>query len=271
MTREQYRKRWIRRHGRYEKQAYKIFIKALRDMANNIPFEFLTLSNYNMIIESSVTQDDLINAYYEVYDTIGKQEGEWVGKYINCQIKDFTLSAFLSEWDKRLLSWLLENSSFRVVTVRQDYIRFLQQFFAFGINDGKTIQELARELQKAINKRNFYRWQALRIARTETTAAANYATTISSSVSGVVQEKVWISARDARTRRPPKSNFNHFAMDGVRVDENEPFNVSGEELMYPGDPRGSAGNVINCRCTHALVPKLDSTGRIIRTDRIRTV
>jgi hypothetical protein len=26
------------------------------------------------------------------------------------------------------------------------------------------------------------------------------------------------------------------------------FEVGGEMLMYPGDPAGSAGNVINCRC-----------------------
>jgi hypothetical protein len=26
------------------------------------------------------------------------------------------------------------------------------------------------------------------------------------------------------------------------------FDVGGEKLKYPGDPRGSAGNVIQCRC-----------------------
>jgi hypothetical protein len=28
----------------------------------------------------------------------------------------------------------------------------------------------------------------------------------------------------------------------------EPFEVDGELLDYPGDPTGSAANVINCRC-----------------------
>lgn len=271
MTEEQYRKRWIRRHGRYEKQAYKIFIRALRDMANNIPFDFMNESNYKMLVENNVTQDDLVNAYYEVYNEIGKKEGEWTGKFINKQIKEWTLSSFLSEWDKRLLTWLLQNSSYRIVTVRQDFIKYIQEFLAFGLNDGKTIQEMARELQVLINRRNFYRWQALRIARTETTAAANYASTVSSSISGVVTDKVWISAQDARTRRPPESQFNHYAMNGVRVAYNEAFNVSGENLMFPGDPKGSAGNVINCRCSSAVVPRRDRNGRIIRTQGIPTV
>ena len=33
---------------------------------------------------------------------------------------------------------------------------------------------------------------------------------------------------------------------------NEDFIVGGEEL-YPGDSRGSAANVINCKCTHAYL------------------
>jgi len=29
----------------------------------------------------------------------------------------------------------------------------------------------------------------------------------------------------------------------------EPFDVDGEDLQYPGDPAGSAGNTINCLCS----------------------
>jgi len=29
----------------------------------------------------------------------------------------------------------------------------------------------------------------------------------------------------------------------------EPFIIGGESLDYPGDPSGSAANVINCRCS----------------------
>jgi len=43
------------------------------------------------------------------------------------------------------------------------------------------------------------------------------------------------------------------AMDGVRVPLNENFNVDGEMLEYPGDPSGSAGNIINCRCGYEIL------------------
>ena len=123
---------------------------------------------------------------------------------------------------------------------------------------------IATDMEKLIKSRNFYRWQALRIARTETTAASNYAATVSSSVSGVLMDKVWVSALDARTRQEPESRFDHYHMNQVRVPLEEAFNVSGEKLMFPGDPKGSAGNVVNCRCSVAQVVRRDKDGNIIR-------
>lgn len=40
----------------------------------------------------------------------------------------------------------------------------------------------------------------------------------------------------------------HLVADGQEVPEGEPFIVDGELLMFPGDPKGSPENVINCRC-----------------------
>lgn len=265
MTIEQYRKRWMRRHSRYEKQAYKILIQNFRDIANSIPFGFLNEDNYETIIESNVKNESFINAYYQIYDTIGKQEGERVGKMINREIKEWTISSFLSAFERNLFSWILTNGGQRISTVRSTFINYINEYIAFGLNDGRTISEITTELQELINRRNFYRWQSLRIARTETTTASNYAATVSADVSGVQTQKMWISAQDARTRREP---VNHFNMNGVRVDIDQNFNVSNEEMEYPGDPNASAANVVNCRCTVAVVPKRDANGRIIRTDII---
>lgn len=268
MTIDQYRKRWIRRHKRYEREAYKIFMQSFRTLANNIPFNFINEGNYETILPSSIKQSDIFNAYLEVYNTIGKKEGERVGKQINRELKEWTLNSFLSEFERQLFEWLFRNTTRRMTEVRQTFINYLNKEIAFGLSQGKTISEITTDLQRLINSRNFYRWQALRIARTETTAASNFAATVSADVSDVVTEKLWISADDARTRRTPPNQFDHAIMDGVRVGYNEPFNVQGEELDFPGDPKGSAANVINCRCTVAIVPKRDAQGRIMRTDII---
>lgn len=268
MTEKQYRKKWLRWHGQYEKLAYKELIKGFRDLGNSIPFTFMTEDNYEIFLNNNLKQEQFLNIYYNIYKEVGTIHGLRTGKQINQQLKEFTVNAFLSQFDRNLIGWLLENATDRITIVKETYLEYLKQIITQGIADGKSMSQIATELTKRINQRNFYRWQALRIARTETTAAANYAAMQSADVSGVVMEKVWISATDSRTRRPPKSEFNHLQMNGVRIPKKEyfkvPFNGGFEKVMFPGDPKASAGNVINCRCSSAVVPKRDKDGNIIR-------
>lgn len=53
--------------------------------------------------------------------------------------------------------------------------------------------------------------------------------------------KVWVTVGDEAVRPA------HRDADGQQVDMDQPFNVDGENLMYPRDV-GSPGNTYNCRC-----------------------
>ena len=66
----------------------------------------------------------------------------------------------------------------------------------------------------------------------------------------VTARKEWENMGDGLVRKPPKSKFNHVAAGGQRVGIMEPFVVSGQMLMYPGDMSlgASIGNVARCRC-----------------------
>jgi hypothetical protein len=64
---------------------------------------------------------------------------------------------------------------------------------------------------------------------------------------GYMLRKSWLSTIDTRTR------FAHLLALGQVRDVDQPFNVGGEELMFPRDPSGSAVNTINCRCTSSPV------------------
>jgi uncharacterized protein with gpF-like domain len=67
--------------------------------------------------------------------------------------------------------------------------------------------------------------------------------------------KEWVSAMDDRVRSPENgSEFDHVAAHGEVVGLHEPFTRTGEALMHPGDSAGSAGNVIQCRCTMVASP-----------------
>ena len=269
MTEKQYRNQWIRRHSQYEKIAYKKLLKSLREMSNNIPFDYLTNDNYNTLIRSSFKEEQFISTYYSIYKEVGIIHGKRVGRQINKQIKEFTLNSFLGVFENDLLAWLYRNSLTNIRSVQDNLVAHLQEFISNGVKDNLTVREISKDLQKVINKKDFYRWQALRIVRTETTAAANYASTVAADSSGVLMDKVWISADDSRTRRPPKSGFNHLVMNGVKVGVDEKFKVpfkGGVQLLdFPGDPKGSAGNIINCRCNSALIPRRDENGRLVFT------
>lgn len=58
-----------------------------------------------------------------------------------------------------------------------------------------------------------------------------------------VPTKIWVAVGDGETRDA------HLMADGQEVPIDQPFDVGGESLQYPGDSRASAGNTINCRCT----------------------
>lgn len=82
-----------------------------------------------------------------------------------------------------------------------------------------------------------------RIARTTMTGADNSAALEAYGQSGVVSETTWLSALSDTTRDA------HRDAHGQTRKLGESFDVGGESLRFPGDPTGSAGNIINCVCT----------------------
>ena len=98
-------------------------------------------------------------------------------------------------------------------------------------------------------------YQAARIARTEVHSAAMQST--QAAVGKIAPEalKRWVTASDSRVRAVRDGDqFGHRAMHGVTLPLAEMFQVprdggTTEEMSGPGDPNGSPGNIINCRCT----------------------
>ena len=136
-------------------------------------------------------------------------------------------------------------------TTRQVIIKILQTV----VEEGGAIDGAAQRLAEEIPEVSRRRGQV--ISRTEIIPASNKAVDLGARQAGIPLDKEWISAQDNRTRRIPRDDFDHVDADGQVVDIDEPFVVTGEELMFPGDTsRGaSAGNVIQCRCAHAPIPK----------------
>ena len=116
---------------------------------------------------------------------------------------------------------------------------------ARGFDDGLGQSGIADYITDLIPSISGYR--ADRIARTETHGAANYGSISAAAETGLRLRKEWIAAEDERTRE------SHDLANGDIVEQDEWFDVGGEALFYPGDPGGSAAEVINCRCTIGFI------------------
>ena len=236
---------------RQEVKAYRIVRRNILKIVNAIPFNNMSKLTYEALINSNVTQTQIKEMYKEIYTTLGNPQYKRIKRSIKAELDFETIIA----------NWLNSNMGLRIVSVHQTLIDAIVAVIAQGYQDNISVEDITRNLQ---NKFGWYKYQALRIARTETTTATNFATVVAAQNSDFVLEKTWISVQDNRTRRPPKSVYDHLDMNGVKVDLNQPFFTSGEEIMYPGDPSAKAGNVINCRCKVVFTVKEDENGLPIR-------
>lgn len=112
-----------------------------------------------------------------------------------------------------------------------------------GILQGEAIPKIAKRLQSVTD---MDRRAAIRNARTYTTAAENKGRIDSydrAKDMGINVKKEWLATLDERTR------MEHRHLDGMAVDNDEPFEVDGYTIMYPGDPSAEPEMIYNCRCT----------------------
>lgn len=117
-----------------------------------------------------------------------------------------------------------------------------------GLNEGDTLKELSARVRAEFNHLSDY--EAKRIALTETGAAYGAGRQQAMEDAGV-QFKSWLSSHGPNVRAAHRAAEIQYAAQPIPVDE--PFIVGGEQLMYPGDPSGSPGNVINCQCIQIAV------------------
>lgn len=148
--------------------------------------------------------------------------------------------------DFMLMQWVTKYGASRAKqtagTTRDDIRRALQA--ALDAEEGISEQQLIKTVLRA---RQFSRFRADTVARTETHNAAMYASkeTAKEIVAETGQDlkKEWIPAMDDRTREDHSAMGSHPAIGMEAM-----FEVGGERLDRPGDPAGSPENVINCRC-----------------------
>jgi len=138
--------------------------------------------------------------------------------------------------------------------------RKIRQALLDGLAQGKSYQDMARNLKEALNKTYL---DAMRIMRTEGQSAQNeaqYDVYLRAEEQGIQGGRVWSATLDERTRDM------HAAMDGNTPDSDGLYRLpNGETAPYPSWDGLSAENRINCRCSERF--EIEGYGPQLRRTR----
>jgi hypothetical protein len=229
-----------------------------------------------MLQKNSITEQDLLGVFtldgfgklYEgLYERIGMTFANWYAKNFDKYItKGVSANQFQEPWRASFRNQGILVGAQRVTLVQNTAKATLIKVYRQLANDpvfaseGEVVR--AKMLRQQFDR--YSKYQAERLVRTEATNAANYATMQSAQdiFPGADMQKEWISASDERTRAAHRASN----IEDTIVDFDKPFIVMGEELMRPGDPKGTAKNVVNCRCSVAPFPKEGANTTDLFTD-----
>jgi HK97 family phage portal protein len=111
-----------------------------------------------------------------------------------------------------------------------------------GLSKGENITEISDRVRKALGGTDASR--ALTIARTEVGQAVSTGRHLAAQTAGV-QAKSWITGAN------PRATHELAGLEygpGAPIPIDRPFKVGASSLMYPRDPTGEPGEIINCNC-----------------------
>lgn len=167
------------------------------------------------------------------------QDGTLIKSFNRREKKDLTVETVYRSY---IDDWLGRNGGAKITRINETTMQSIRD----ALVNADTTQEIYDALNNDFNDNISHR--ALRIATTETSTATNIGSLeCVRAVATRESSKIWRTLNDAQVRD------SHASMEGVSTNSlDAQFQVPGQwgyDLMEcPGDPMGSAANVVNCRC-----------------------
>ncbi|TVR42798.1 MAG: hypothetical protein EA392_00025 [Cryomorphaceae bacterium] len=203
----------------------------------------------NQLSEAEV-QEQMQSLFIDIYQVTGvafaRREAEQLQQKGMKMKQDFEVLE--SQWMRHMRDFVIGRCGLKIQqstrTLFADIERVTRQVIQAGIDEGWGPAKVAQEIMK--QQAGIDRFRAMRIARTEVVGASNEGSYTGAGAFSDKTRKIWVAAlMDTRD--------SHEAMHETRAEYSEAFRVPREtggsdEMQYPGDPSGSAENVINCRC-----------------------
>lgn len=256
-------KQYAKRLDKIEAKYVPKFARAIRRQISSFitEYEKSGLQAAKNKLDGLVQSEEIVGLFKSLYREAAIQEASFqYGELREVKLK-YRTYGFNEAWTQ-LIEQLFSNTD--VLQVVSDITETTKEqilnAIARGIRDGDSVDEIVRQIEGD----NIPVKRARLIVRTEAVGASNIGSMMGAMSTGIIYDKKWVSALDHRTRgRRPSDRFSHIALNGDKAEMGNPFN-NGERIFYPGDKNASPGNICNCRCTLAYIPKRDANGKIMR-------
>lgn len=255
------RSNFERLHKYYQKRAYTVIIKEFRKIIKRINFDNIDYWNAEATIALNVNDTALKNAMYRMYLDVGLKYGRHVVRNLEGEKKAKKPYPLFSEkFIEFITNYMDTEATEKFASITETMSKKITTEIGKMQAEGLTQSQMAKAIEELVNKPNFYRYNAIRIVRTETAFAMNSAKVVSFESSDYLVRKVWIAGGSSEPRA------GHLQMNGVEVGEDEPFTLpDGTQMIYPGDSSLGAGadNIINCSCSVGYRSVRDSEGNLV--------
>lgn len=267
MSLESDNKQYDELHAKYEVRALRLILKEFKRLFEQIPFDNLsldeTISTAIVEMNLALNEKSLEEVLFKIHYTIGLEFGRLTSRKFRrenpIQIKAFRpISAFEKEFQEHLLEYFRIYGGRQIKTLTKTATKAVIIELRKGAKLGETEAQMRDRLLKRVNRKDFYEWQALRIARTETTVAMNNAQDLAMISSGAEMDKIWITRMDGRERE------SHNIANKQKVTKKGLFLVGGSKMKFPGDRTNGAKSdlIVNCRCSCRYEAKRNGSGRL---------
>jgi len=202
-------------------------------------------------ITNIITDTTLKNAFLEIYTQTGQRFKDFLTQRLPKQKKANPLAliaGFYSDaFIRQMQDYALNVAGSHITSITETTRKQIKEAIAEANRLNLSVRDTAKLIRERLGG-EVLKNRALLIARTETTSAANHSQYLTAKTAAIKLDKEWLVRRDGRERQW------HGAMNGKVVGLDDNFTVHGKPMLYPGDPKGGADNLCNCRCTVAYVP-----------------
>lgn len=201
-----------------------------------------------LVLEQEIREDYLMGWWQKLWMTAGPPAARDTAQ----ELRQAKAAAEDNIWLQALRAYATQRAGENIVSVtgtwRESLVNLTRTLLGddIGIGVEKLTQRIFAGYTGALQE-----WQCRRIAQTEALIGMAEAGNLATQQLGVAFTKQWC------TSGLPNVRESHQDVDGLEIDEDEPFELPGGLLMYPHDTHlgADASEIINCACACIRRPK----------------